>query len=144
MIITAHRLRVVEAALFLSFLPIAQLFVPWRYLLKLGGARIESPPAHTAPACDPTARSVGWAVSVAARRLPWRPLCLSQATVAALMLRLRGRRSVLCLGVREGGDGLRAHAWLLMRGEGGGVVSGGEGIGNISPLRQLTKESGNA
>lgn len=135
--ISAHRLRVIEAALFFSFIPLFCRLFSWRLLLSLSGARIEPAPSELNPVLSPMARAVGHAVVVAARRLPWKPLCLSQALVAACMLRLRGKRSVLCLGVRRDGEAIGAHAWLVLPGQDGGVVCGAENIGNVCALRQL-------
>lgn len=134
--ISAHRLRVIEAVLFFSVTPLLCRLFSWRFLLSMSGARIESAPPDLNLALSPLARAVGGAVAVAARRLPWKPLCLSQALVAACMLRLRGRRSVLCLGVRKEGDSIGAHAWLVLTGQDGGVVCGAENMGNVRALRQ--------
>ncbi|PZE13384.1 MULTISPECIES: lasso peptide biosynthesis B2 protein [Pseudomonas] len=134
--INAHRLRVVEAALFFLFTPVFCRLFSWRLLLSLSGARIEPAPSELNPVLSPMARAVGHAVAVAARRLPWKPLCLPQALVAACMLRLRGRRSVLCLGVRKEGESIGAHAWLVLPGQDGGIVCGAEHIGNVHALRQ--------
>lgn len=144
MIITAHRLRVLEAALLLSLLPFAQRMLSWRRLLNLSGARVEPPPRELGPVTSPIAQAVGRAVMTAAYRLPWKPLCLPQALVAAFMLRVRGRRSVLCLGVRKDGDALGAHAWLVLPGCDGGVVCGAASIANVRPLRRLGEESHDA
>lgn len=134
--INAHRLRVVEAALFFLFTPVFCRLFSWRLLLSLSGARIEPASSDLSPVVSPMARAVGDAVAVAARRLPWKPLCLPQALVAACMLRLRGRRSVLCLGVRKEGESIGAHAWLVLPGQDGGVVCGAEHIGNVRAMRQ--------
>ena len=134
--ISAHRLRVIEAALFFSLTPIFCRLFSWRLLLSLSGARIEPASSDLNPALSPMARAVGDAVAVAARRLPWKPLCLRQALVAACMLRLRGKRSVLCLGVRREGESIGAHAWLVLLGQDGGIVCGAENIGNVRALRR--------
>ncbi|QXI26289.1 lasso peptide biosynthesis B2 protein [Pseudomonas vanderleydeniana] len=134
--ISAHRLRVIEAVLLFSVTPVLCHLFSWRLLLSLSGARIESASPHLNLALSPTARAVRDAVAVAVRRLPWKPLCLRQALVAACMLRLRGRRSVLCLGVRREGDSIGAHAWLVLTGKDGGVVCGAENMGNFRALKQ--------
>jgi hypothetical protein len=53
---------------------------------------------------------VGWAVAVAARRTPWRSLCLEQAIAAKMMLRRRGIASTMYLGVTA--RPVHAHAWV--------------------------------
>ena len=54
---------------------------------------------------------VGWAVEAAARRVPWRAVCLPQAIAAKLMLRRRRVASTLYLGI-ESDTRLTPHAWL--------------------------------
>jgi hypothetical protein len=141
LIITAHRLRVLEAALLFSVLPIAHRLLTWRRLLGLSGVSVEPYLSELGPAKLPLAQAVARAVMVAAMRLPWRPLCLSQALVAGIMLRLRGRRSVLCLGVRKDGNTLGGHAWLVLPGDEGGVVCGGASIENVRALRRLDEDA---
>ncbi len=141
MIITAHRLRVLEAALLFSLLPIAHRLLTWRRLLDLSGVSVEPYLCEQVPVKSPRAREVARAVAVAAVRLPWKPLCLSQALVAGIMLRLRGRRSVLCLGVRKDGNTLGGHAWLLLPGDDGGLVCGAMGIENVRALQRLDEEA---
>jgi Transglutaminase-like superfamily len=61
------------------------------------------------------AQRVGFAVSRAARWLPWHPTCLRQAIAAQRMLRRRGISSRLQLGVRKATLD-EAHAWVTVRG----------------------------
>jgi hypothetical protein len=51
-------------------------------------------------------------VDIAARRGPFRPACLARALALQCLLRLRGLETELRIGVRQGADGLEAHAWL--------------------------------
>ena len=125
-------------------MPIFCRLFSWHLLLRLSGARIEPALSDLNPVLLPKARAVGDAVAVAARLLPWKPLCLPQALVAACMLRLRGRRSVLCLGVRREGESIGAHAWLVLPGQDGGIVCGAENIGNVRALRQQDQVSDHA
>ncbi len=140
MIVTAHRLRVLEAALLFSLLPMVHRLLTWRRLLDLSGVSVEPYRHELGPVKSPLAQGVARAVSIAAVRLPWRPLCLSQALVAGIMLRVRGRRSVLCLGVRKEGRSLGGHAWLVLPGDDGGVVCGGASIDNVRALQRLDEE----
>lgn len=55
-------------------------------------------------------------VEVAASRLPIRSTCLVQAVALWLLLRPRGARPVIRLGVRKGAAGLEAHAWVSLAG----------------------------
>ncbi len=60
------------------------------------------------------ARDVAWAVRAAARHLPFRAVCLTQALAAHAMLRRRGVRGVVHFGAAgpTSSDALDAHAWL--------------------------------
>jgi hypothetical protein len=61
-----------------------------------------------------TAREIGWAVGLAARRVPFRAVCLPQAMAARIMLERRGVPSVMRFGGTMGGEPkvFTAHAWL--------------------------------
>ncbi|MEN3357650.1 MAG: hypothetical protein V7637_1632 [Mycobacteriales bacterium] len=74
---------------------------------------------------------IGSAVAVAARRLPWRPTCLRQAVAAGRMLRRRGIRGQIHLGVATEPGALSAHAWVTV---GGRTVLGGRGAGRYTPV----------
>jgi hypothetical protein len=60
----------------------------------------------------------GWAVTRAARHVPFNAVCLPQAMAARIMLKRRGVDSVLHFGARIGQDKIGqdkpidAHAWL--------------------------------
>ena len=59
------------------------------------------------------AADVGWAVTRAARYVPFRAVCLPQAMAARLMLARRGITSTMHFGAARGEDRpLDAHAWL--------------------------------
>lgn len=137
-----HRLRVIEAALLLSAYPLSTRVMSVRRLLGLAGIEIAPAGEASGPAISLPAHAVGRAVEAAARRLPWRPLCLPQAAVAGVMLRLRGHRPAMCFGVRRGEADLSAHAWLVIRGVDGGIVCGGAPIGGLSPFVRLPEMQG--
>jgi hypothetical protein len=69
------------------------------------------------------AEEIGWAVTRAARHVPFNAVCLPQAMAARIMLKRRGVDSVLHFGARIGQDKvgqdkiaqdkpIDAHAWL--------------------------------
>jgi hypothetical protein len=132
-----HRLRVLEAAALLSIYPLVTRIVPLPRLLRLLGIAIVPASGENHRVGSLPARAVGFAVEAAACRLPWRPLCLPQATVAGTMLRLRRYRPSICFGARRAEDGLSAHAWLVLDGPDGGIVSGGAPVGALSPFGHL-------
>src|SRR5207249_927199 len=59
----------------------------------------------------------GWAITVAARVVPWRSDCLVQAMAAANWLRRNGHNPIFHLGVARSEQGeLTGHAWLTLNG----------------------------
>jgi hypothetical protein len=71
------------------------------------------------------ADDIGWAVRVAARRVPFRALCLEQALAAALLTNHLRLPATLYLGVASGADGgLDAHAWLSVQSR---IITGASG-----------------
>lgn len=60
------------------------------------------------------ARDIGWAIRLAAPRMPFKAVCLQQAVAGKLMLRRRGIASVIHFGVARptAQEEMKAHAWL--------------------------------
>ena len=59
------------------------------------------------------AAEIGWAVTRAARHVPFKAVCLPQAMAARIMLSRRGVDSVLHFGAKKGQHKpIDAHAWL--------------------------------
>lgn len=59
--------------------------------------------------------SLIWAVEAAARRLPWRTMCIEQGLAAQRMLRRRGIDARLHYGARNRDFGkLEAHVWVTV------------------------------
>lgn len=109
-----------EAVLCLLAARLALIFVPFRRLGRRLGAFV--PPADTraaevraaaTPEQARLAEAVSWAVTRAARYVPFRTVCLPQALAARAMLKRRGVRSVMHFGAAVGRDKpIDAHAWL--------------------------------
>jgi hypothetical protein len=83
--------------------------------LQMHREAITQPPQ--APAAVEMARSIGWAVTLAANHTPWESTCLVQVLAAQRMLQKRGIAGVFYIGATtapgEGETpGLLAHAWL--------------------------------
>lgn len=93
------------------------------------GAEFRSSPEEAAT----TVARVQWAVGAAARRVPWRALCLEQALAAQHMLARRRVAATVHYGVAQTEEGLQAHAW----------VRAGErdvvGCDNASEFKELTR-----
>lgn len=109
-----------EAAIGLATARIAILTIPFpRIARRLGGFMAPQQAAEKASQVPPTeqdmemARKIGWAVTVAARTVPFKAVCLPQAMAAHQMLRKRGIFSIMHFGTAPGiALSLEAHAWL--------------------------------
>ena len=112
-----RRALAVEAVLYLALARLGLLALPFPALARRIGTftppqTAETVALHRPDAAD-IARNVGWAVTRAARYLPFRAVCLPQALAARHMLRRRGVASVLHFGAIDGATaGIRTHAWL--------------------------------
>jgi len=102
------------AGIILKTLPFA------RVAARLGRHMAVSPDAAE-PGDLERARRVRWAIDLAARNLPWKPVCFPRAVAATYMLRRRGVSSTMYFGVDPARD-LDAHAWVRV---GPLIVSGG-------------------
>ena len=100
---------------------LALIFVPFPRLARRLGTFV--PPTDpravaggkTQPRTDQAqlAEDIGWAVTRAARYVPFKAVCLPQAMAARVMLKRRGVKSVMHFGAAKGTDKpLDAHAWL--------------------------------
>jgi Transglutaminase-like superfamily len=97
-----------EAGACLAIARLATLLLPFRVVARRLGPNVtDEPPSGPA---SPAARPIGWALAAAARRAPWRALCLEQALAAKMMLRRRGITSTMYLGVAT--HPVKAHAWV--------------------------------
>jgi hypothetical protein len=113
-----RRALLAEAVLCLLAARLALIFVPFPRLARRLGAFV--PPsdprvlwARVKAADAPLAQEIGWAVTRAARYLPFKAVCLPQALAARAMLKRRGVKSVMHFGAAKGAEKpLDAHAWL--------------------------------
>jgi len=114
------RLLLGEAVVCLAAARLALIFVPFPLLARRIGSFVPPADARAAPAALPAlsgqaalAEVVGWAVTRAARYVPFKAVCLPQAMAAQVMLKRRGVQSVMHFGAAKGTDKpLDAHAWL--------------------------------
>jgi hypothetical protein len=76
---------------------------------------------------------VVWAVEAAARRVPWRAMCIEKGLAVQRMLRSGGVDAILHYGARHGPDGgrLEAHVWVSV---GGDTILGGEQAADFAEL----------
>jgi hypothetical protein len=116
-----RRLLVEAAALLVSASAVVAV-LPFRFSIRFG--------------CVPVRREargaledIVWAVETAARRLPWKVVCIEKGLVAQRMLRGAGIDAVLHYGARQTpSDGrLEAHVWVTV--DGCAVIGGEEAAG---------------
>ncbi len=114
----ARRALVVEAVACLLLARLGLIFVPFPKLARGLGTFVppSDPRALAARARTPQAtlaEEIGWAVTRAARHVPFKAVCLPQAMAARVMLKRRGVASVMHFGAAKGETKpLDAHAWL--------------------------------
>ncbi len=113
----SRRALLVEAALWLALARLALIVVPFPWLARRLGTF--APPSAAPAGGNPPdehvalAREIGWAVTRAARYVPFKAVCLPQAMAARVMLKRRGISSVLHFGAAKGKEKpFDAHAWL--------------------------------
>jgi Transglutaminase-like superfamily len=109
----ADRRLIVEGAAWLVFVRIGLSVLPFltlRRVLSRAGA-IRPAPGDRSPV---PAQRVAWAVTSAARHLPFATTCLIESLAAQAMLRRRGVQCEVRVGVRprQGRPALAAHAWV--------------------------------
>jgi hypothetical protein len=109
-----------EAVACLLAARLALIFIPFPRLARRLGtfvppadARLTQVGAGTARGHARLAEEIGWAVTRAARYVPFKAVCLPRAVAARAMLERRGVQSVMHFGAAKGTEKpLEAHAWL--------------------------------
>ena len=116
-----ERLILAEALVMLGLARLALIILPFRRL----ASHLARPLVDGKRGDLGEARRVGVALHHAARVTPWRSKCLEQAVAGQWMLRRRGLRGTLSLGVAKEGEVMEAHAWLRC---GEQIVTGGQEV----------------
>ena len=125
---SADRLLLREALALLAFVRCGLIVLPFSFVRRM--LRREAGPG---PGEANVPARVAWAMGALTRRTPGPTTCLAQALVAHALLRRRGARSALRIGVRKrtGEPGpLRAHAWV----ESGGLIV----VGRLDDLEEYS------
>jgi hypothetical protein len=128
-----HRLRVVEALVLVLTARVLRRTLPmrrWARVLGVPGPFVVD--AVLEPLAGPE-RRVASALAGASRRL--RQNCLEQAFAASVMLRRRGLRSAVVIGLDREDPRRAPHAWLV--GPSGRVVVGGDVMDDFRPVSQF-------
>ena len=120
-----QRRLLLRAAGLLGVASLALAMLPFRAAIRFGSAPI----GRRSSDCD----HIVWAVETAARRLPWRTVCIHKSLVVQRMLRSAGIDAALHYGARhhpETGT-LEAHVWVTV---GGRAAIGGENAGSFAQV----------
>ncbi|UIP06155.1 lasso peptide biosynthesis B2 protein [Erythrobacter sp. SDW2] len=111
---------VAPSLVLLGLARLAILFLPFRFYARvLGTVASQGLPAPPLTAgLDNRARSIGRSVRATARITPWKSVCLPQAMVASLLLRVGGVPHVVHFGLAPGdakpdAAPMQAHAWIV-------------------------------
>jgi hypothetical protein len=106
-----------RASVILSAASAVVALLPFRRAIRFGCVRPR--PGNRMSVADCV-----WAVEAAARRLPWRTMCIEQGLAAQRLLRASGTDAVLHYGARHDSRTckLEAHVWVSV---GGKVILGG-------------------
>lgn len=120
-----RRRMLVTATVLLSRASLTLALVPFRSAIRFGCV-----PVGRAKLAD--AEDVIWAVEAAARRLPWRIVCIQKGLAAQRMLRAAGMDAILHYGMRslQESDSLEAHVWVTVGEE--AVIGGEEADGFVA------------
>lgn len=103
---------------------------PFAMIARLAARKVAGP--ADAARSTAVATDVQWAVTSAARRIPWRAACFDQGLAAQLMLQRRKIPSRLYYGARsDDSRGPAAHVWVSVEGR---VIVGGEGAERFAVL----------
>ena len=125
--LSSERRRLLLRALFvLTAVSAAVALLPFRRAIRLGSL----PLGRGRPASPD---EFAWAVEAAARRLPWRTMCIEKGLAVQRMLRAAGVDAALRYGARHlpGSGELKAHVWVMV---GGKAVIGGEEAADFAPV----------
>ena len=111
-----------QAAAMLAVASAAVAFVPFRRAIRFGSVPVRARNSSSV-------EDIIWAIEAAARRLPWRAVCIKKGLAAQRMLRSAGVDATLHYGARHHPQTgkLEAHVWVTVGDR--VVIGGGETAG---------------
>jgi hypothetical protein len=130
----AEKYMILEACCYVGVTRVISRVVPFRWIAKVLVRPVGSRNGRSTEDLV-TARRVGWAVSAVSRTRVLHAVCLGQAIAAHLMLKRRGIRSDLFLGVAHEGSQMIAHAWVT---SGDFIVTGAGGHERFAVVSTLS------
>jgi hypothetical protein len=105
--------RLIAARIRLAVLPFRRIAPTLGSFVPPSDPRIAERRAAAPPEQTRVAEQIGWAVTRAARHVPFEAVCLPQAMAAHAMLKRRGIASAMHFGARRSEEKpIDAHAWL--------------------------------
>ena len=106
------RVLLANALVWLAGARAAILVLPFKTVAQMASRSVVRP-APLGPGREACVERVRWAITVLARRVPWRAKCYEQGIAAFFMLRRRGVPAELYYGAANiEGEGLCAHVWV--------------------------------
>lgn len=119
-----RRALLIRAAVMLTTASAAVAMLPFRTAIRFG--------CVSSRGRELSIRDCVWAIEAAARRLPWRSMCIEQGIAAQRMLRRAGIDAILHYGARPAsGSEVEAHVWVTVDGE---TILGGEQAQSFAEL----------
>jgi hypothetical protein len=135
----AERRLLAEAVAVLAVASFSIALFPFRRVAAL--ARLPEAPSPGQAEQQQRIRTIGWAVTAAARRVPWRAKCIEQGFAVQWMLRRRAVPSIIHYGVARRDGELVAHVWVR---SGSIDVIGCENAADFSEIAQFPPPSAEA
>jgi hypothetical protein len=113
-----RRRLLAHAAVLLTLASAAVALFPFMRAVRLGAVPLGRRRSIEIDDCT-------WAIEAAARRLPWRTVCIEKGIALQRLLRRRGVDAILHYGARHHPESskLEAHVWVTVDGK---IVIGGE------------------
>lgn len=133
---TKKKVSFIKAYIYTGIARAFILFVPFNKLKKqMGQVKVESD-YDLSDDIYAVAREVRWAVTKASIYTPWESKCLVQALAAQRMLKEKGIKTTLYLGVGKGNKNeMLAHAWIRC---GSYIVTGGANKDEFAVVAKFT------
>ena len=121
-----RRELLLQATLLLAVASAAVALLPFRRAVRVGAVPLTSHQGRPVEDCV-------WAIEAAARRLPFRTMCIEKGIALQRMLRRSGRDARLHYGGRHDRPtgALEAHVWVSLDGQ---MLIGGEEAGDFTEL----------
>jgi len=121
-----RRALVARTAIILFFASAAVAWLPFRRAIRFGSVEVQ-------PARRARIEEILWAAEAAARRVPWRTMCIEKGLAVQYLLRKSGIDARLHYGARHDpvGGKLQAHVWVTVDGQ---PLIGGEEAGDFAEV----------